>query len=125
MNDLKHLIERYIQAYNTFDIDGMMSLIHADIEFTNVAGGEVNATASGAEEFRRLAEQSSKLFASRRQTITSCATEGDRAFVGIRYEAVLAVDLPNGLKAGETLLLKGRSEFTFRDGKIVRITDRA
>jgi hypothetical protein len=35
----------------------------------------------------------------------------------------LASDLPNGMKAGETLRLNGRSEFTFCDGKIYRIKD--
>lgn len=55
--------------------------------------------------------------------ITSFETKDDQAFMGIDYEGVLASDLPNGMKAGETLRLNGRSEFTFRDGKIYRIAD--
>lgn len=43
--------------------------------------------------------------------------------IGIDYEGVLAADLPNGMKAGEILRLNGKSEFTFRDEKIYRITD--
>ena len=117
------LIERYLEAYNTFDIEGMMSVIHPDIEFKNVNGGEVNATASGADEFRKLAEQSKGLFSMRKQTITSFETKDDQAFIGIDYEGVLASDFPNGMKAGEILRLNGRSEFAFRDGKIYRITD--
>ena len=46
-----------------------------------------------------------------------------RPIIEVAYEGVLASDLPNGMKAGETLRLSGRSEFTFRDGKIYRITD--
>ena len=42
---------------NAFDIDGMMAVIHPDIEFKNVSGGEVNATTSGAGDFRLLAEK--------------------------------------------------------------------
>ena len=117
------LIERYLEAYNTFDIEGMMSVIHPDIEFKNVNGGEVNATASGADEFRKLAEQSKGLFSMRKQTITSFETKDDQAFIGIDYEGVLASDFPNGMKAGEIHRLNGRSEFAFRDGKIYRITD--
>ena len=41
----------------------------------------------------------------------------------IVYEGVLAVDLPNGMKAGEELRINGCSEFEFKDGKIYRITD--
>lgn len=117
------LIERYLASYNIFDIDGMMPVIHPDIECKNVSGGEVNATASGADEFRRPAEQSKGLFISRRQTVTKFWTNNDRAFIELDYEGVLASDLPNGMKAGESLRLTGRSEFTFRDGRIYRITD--
>ena len=117
------LIERYLEAYSTFDIEGMMSVIHPDIEFKNVTGGEVNATASGADEFRKLADQSKGMFSMRKQTITSFETKDDQAFIGIDYEGVLASDFPNGMKAGEILRLNGRSEFAFRDGKIYRITD--
>jgi hypothetical protein len=36
---------------------------------------------------------------------------------------LLASDLPNGIRAGETLRLEGRSELGFRDGRIDRIAD--
>ena len=52
-DEKRSLIERYLASYNAFDIDGMMAVIHPDIEFKNVSGGEVNATASGSDEFRQ------------------------------------------------------------------------
>lgn len=119
----RHLIERYLSAYNAFDIDGMMATLHPDIEFENVSGGEVNASASGAGEFRQMAEQATKLFSSRCQTITAFEINEKRALVDIAYEGMLAADLPNGMKAGQTLTLNGRSEFEFKAGKIVRIAD--
>ncbi|MGE0084794.1 MAG: nuclear transport factor 2 family protein [Desulfococcaceae bacterium] len=117
------LIERYLNAYNTFDMEGMLSVIHPDIEFRNISGGEINATASGKDELRRLAGQSKTLFASRRQTVTHFEANEDQASVDVDYAGVLAADLPNGMKKGETLKLTGRSEFRFRDGKICKITD--
>ena len=122
-DDKRSVIERYLDAYNAFDIDGMMSVIHPDIEFKNVSGGEVDATASDVDEFRKLAEQSKELFLSRKQTMIKFWTKDDQAFIDVAYEGVLAADLPNGMKAGETLRLNGRSEFTFHNGKIHRITD--
>lgn len=119
----RSLIDRYLAAYNSFDIDGMMATIHPDVEFKNVSAGEVNATALGAEEFRRLAEQSQGLFSSRRQTVRAFESGKDEAVIEVAYEAVLAADLPNGMKAGETLRLDGRSEFAFRDGRIHQLTD--
>jgi ketosteroid isomerase-like protein len=122
-DEKRYLVECYLAAYNAFDIDGMMAVIHPDIEFKNVSGGEVNATTSGAGDFRLLAEKSSELFRSRKQKILTFWSNADQASVAVAFEGVLASDLPNGMKAGETLRLNGRSEFTFCDGKIYRIKD--
>ena len=119
----RSLVESFITAYNELAIDDMMTLTHPDIEFRNVSGGEIDATACGKVEFRRLAEQSKGLFVSRRQIIKNYRERDDQVFIEIEFEAVLAVDLPNGLKAGETIRLEGRSEYTIRDGKIFRLTD--
>ena len=78
-DEMRSLIERYITAYNAFDVDGMLSAIHSDIDFQNISGGAITATASGIDEFRSLAEQSRSYFSSRRQTITNLAVDGQRA----------------------------------------------
>ena len=67
--DKRNLIDRYLHAYNTFDIEGMLATLHPDIEFKNVSGDEVNATASGIGEFSEIAQQSKALFSSRQQTV--------------------------------------------------------
>ena len=117
------LLERYLDAYNSFDIECMMTLIHPDIEFTNVSGGAVTASASGTSQFRALAEQAKQMFSSRSQTVKQFDLDGEGGSLAITYAGVLASDLSNGMKAGETLQLTGRSEFAFRDGKIYRLTD--
>ena len=119
----RQLIEKYILAYNSFDIDGMMSLLHSEIKFKNISDGEVNATATGKNEFRAVAEQSKTVFKSRKQTIEFCDIDEDRASVEISFKGVLATDLPNGMKSGEMINLDGRSEFSFKDGKISQIVD--
>jgi ketosteroid isomerase-like protein len=101
----------------------MMALIHDDIEFENVSGGEVDARASGVEAFRALAEQAKGLFSEREQVMTAFEATEEGASIAVEYMGVLAGDLPNGMKAGEVLRLKGRSAFVFRDGKIRRLTD--
>ncbi len=62
-------------------------------------------------------------FSWRNQTLIDFSEEGAQATIHVAYEAVLAADLPNGMHAGETLKLTGRSEFTFRDGMIIEISD--
>jgi len=119
----KEIIDGYIAAYNSFDIEALLQFVHPDVVFKNVSGGEVNATATGFHEFRELAEQSKSLFSARCQQITGFESVGDTATVYISYEGVLAADLPNGMKAGDILKLKGRSVFEFLDGMLYRITD--
>jgi ketosteroid isomerase-like protein len=124
-NEIKDSIYRYLDAYNKFDIDGMMGMLAPDICFENVSGSEVNAETSGKAEFEILARQSARLFASRKQAVKKMKVEGDKAFVEIEFEGVLAQDFPNGLKAGETLALKGTSEFGFTNGFISSIVDKS
>ncbi len=121
--EIQALIERYIAAYNAFDVEGMLALLHPDVLFRNVAGGTVTAEADGIGALRALAVQSKGLFASRRQEIANLSIEGDRASASVDFEGVLALDVPGGPKAGDTLSLSGRSEFEFRDGLFYRIID--
>jgi hypothetical protein len=95
----KEIIDCYIAAYNSFDVEAMLRFVHPDVLFKNVAGNEVNATATGINEFREMAEHSRTLFSARCQRITDFESTGDTVTVRIDYEGVLAADLPNGMKA--------------------------
>jgi ketosteroid isomerase-like protein len=117
------VIDRYLAAYNDFDVEGMLVVLHPDVAFRNLAGGEVTAEAHGRAEFRALAERTVTLFRSRRQTVREYGTEGERAWIVVDYEGVLAADLGPELRAGDTLRLTGRSTFVFRDGLIAELVD--
>ncbi|MGZ8376488.1 MAG: nuclear transport factor 2 family protein [Gemmatirosa sp.] len=117
------LIARYIAAYNAFDVPGMLAVLHPDVTFENVTGGEVTATAHGRDEFRALAEHAVTLFTSRCQTIRQYVPTDDGARVEIAYEGILATDLGPELRAGTTLRLTGRSTFEIREERIARIVD--
>ncbi|WP_314590833.1 nuclear transport factor 2 family protein [Paenibacillus terrigena] len=119
----RELIEHYIEAYNAFDVAGMVQLLHPDIVFRNFANGELNTETRGVEEFKMLAEQSSQIFSSRRQSIASYSAVVNQIEVQIDYEGILVVDLPNGLKAGDKLQLEGKSVFEMTDGKLSLIED--
>ncbi|ASA25804.1 nuclear transport factor 2 family protein [Paenibacillus donghaensis] len=121
--ETKEMIENYIKAYNSFDVEGIVKLLHKDIVFRNFSNGELNTETRGTEEFRELAEKSAKIFASRHQSINDYSAIDGKVEIQIDYEASLAVDLPNGLKIGDKLQLQGKSIFEIRDGKISLIED--
>lgn len=120
---MRELIEQYIAAYNRMDVSGMVALLHEVIVFENVSNTTGITTTRGRAKFEALARQSLRVFRSRRQTIRSLTLGERTAAAEIDYEALLAVDLPNGLKSGETLAIRGVTIFAFSDGKISRISD--
>jgi ketosteroid isomerase-like protein len=117
------LIQRYLDAYNAFDVPAMLALLAPDVTFENRVSGAVTAAAHGREEFRALAAHAATLFTSRRQTIREYHPTPDGARVEIDYEGVLTADLGPELRAGTMLRLAGRSTFELRDGCIVRLVD--
>jgi len=120
----KTVIERYLAAYNDFDIDGMLAVLAPDVRFENMADGSVNAEASGIDAFRALAEQGRQLFSAREQRLTSLDFDGDTAHAGIAWRGTFAVDVPDGPRAGTTIELQGCSEFSFDGERIVKLVDR-
>lgn len=101
----------------------MIGVLNKNIHFRNISKGEVTSETKGIQEFRTLAEQSIQVFSQRRQVIKNITFTGDKAVVDIDYEGVLSSDLPNGLKAGETLKLQGKSIFQMKDKKLILIED--
>ena len=122
-DEAKTLIEEYLNAYNSFDVEAMVELVDPEIEFRNLSGGDVDTSAIGQDEFRELAQQSVFLFSSRKQTATKFEAEGEVVSVDIDFTGTLATDIPDGMRAGDELRVTGRSEFVFRDEKIYRLTD--
>ncbi|WP_043465380.1 nuclear transport factor 2 family protein [Azovibrio restrictus] len=121
--DIRALVDHYIDAYNRKDIDDMLKGVHPQVEFKNISAGVVNASTNGVAELRALAQQSLSLFSERHQEIESFELQDHVAVATIAFRAVVAADLPNGLKKGQVLNFSGRSEFEFKNGAISKITD--
>ncbi|UPZ16441.1 nuclear transport factor 2 family protein [Flavobacterium humidisoli] len=123
MTNKEKIIQNYIEGYNQFDINKMIADFDESVIFENIQNGEVNLTLNGIKEFTAQAEKGKEFFSARKQTITSLIQDEITAIIDIDYYAVLAIDFPNGLKAGQELNMKGKSIFQFLDDKIVKLTD--
>jgi hypothetical protein len=120
---MRALIDRYIDAYNRMDVDAMLATIHREVIFENYTGGRLSVRTLGIDELRHLAESSRGLFAARHQTITGYSEVAGTAHVQIFFEGTFAIDLPNGVRAGQRMAMPGRSEFRERDGRLIYIAD--
>lgn len=123
MTNKEKIIHNYIEGYNQFDIDKMIADFDESIVFENIQDGEIDMTLNGIDEFKAQAEKSKEYFSIRKQTIQSFSNDSNAVTIEIDYYAVLAIDFPNGLKAGQELNLKGKSVFEFSDNKIAKLTD--
>lgn len=117
------LVESYVSRYNAFDVSGMLALLDDDVVFENESNGEITARSDGKAEFESLASESVKIFSVRQQVVTAIEMSERAATVSIDYTGTLAIDLPNGLRAGQILELKGQTYFEFQNGKISHIKD--
>ena len=77
----------------------------------------------GKEQIKTLAENSIKLFTSRNVDVKNWIIGDDKAAVEFIYNATIANDLPNGLKAGQQLQVRGMSVYEFQGDKIKRLMD--
>lgn len=117
------IIENYIKAYNSFDIDKMLTDMDDNVRFENISNGEINLVTNNISELRIQAEQAKQFFKEREQTITNYTFSNDSVEIQIDYKGILAIDFPNGLKAGDKIELKGRSVFKFKNDKIIELKD--
>lgn len=124
-SDQLELINRYLAAYNRFDVDGMLAVCDPFVRFENYSGGQLTAGATGLDEFRQLADHAKALFSEREQRITAIELRDGALVAGIAYRGCLASDVPDGPRAGTVLDLQGQSEFWFDGGLITKIVDRS
>jgi hypothetical protein len=122
------LIETYLEAYNGFDIEGMLAVLTDDVRFEHHANGELSVATDGKADFEKLARVGAALFASRQQFVTEMhEVPGavDTVIADINFHGEIADDIPDGPGAGTVIELEGTSEFHFAGGKIARVIDRA
>jgi len=124
MNIQKIIIQNYIEAYNSFDIEKMLENFDSAVIFENISGGVSNMRLEGIEALKEQANQAKNYFETRKQTIIAWNIIDNTVEIELLYEATLAMDFPNGFKKGDKLNLSGKSIFKFtEENKILSLTD--
>ncbi|MET0255610.1 MAG: nuclear transport factor 2 family protein [Luteibacter sp.] len=118
------LIAAYIDAYNRFDVEGMLVTLTDDVRFEHRAAGELAVATDGKADFEKLARVGAALFASREQRLVDLRDEGDTVVATIDFHGEIAEDIPEGPGAGTIIEMRGTSEFSFVDNRIAKVVDR-
>ncbi len=117
------IINRYIKSYNDRDIDGMLDCVTEDVVFENISNTGQSMRLEGRELMGQVATLSGNAFSYRRQKLVNLVLGTGKAAAEIEFEGKAAVDLPNGVKAGEAVKIRGASFFEFRGRLLSRIAD--
>jgi pimeloyl-ACP methyl ester carboxylesterase len=118
------LVREYIEAYNSFQPERMVVHMHPEVIFENKYKGATDTRLEGKAAFLEQAKKAASYFSGRKQEILEWSfEEEDSVKITIAYEAIMAVDFPNGLKKGDRLQIKGSSTFRFKDGLIGYLLD--
>lgn len=120
---MKRIIDEYIKAYNEFDVDGMIRNVHENMEFKNIANGEVNFELNGKNTFKKQIEQAFSIFKKREMKIIEQNFRDDLVENKIDFKGVLAMDISDELKKHNLIKLQSKSIFQFKNGKIISIKD--
>lgn len=119
----QQIVEDYIRRYNLKDIQGMLALFAEEMTFESVSSASGIINVQGKEKFRLLSTKTAEIFKVRRQTPKTMVLDSTSAAIESTYWCVLAMDLPDGKKAGEEIQFRGAAFFTFADGLITRMTE--
>ena len=117
------IINRYIQSYNDRDIEGMLDCVTEDVIFENISNASQSMRLEGRDQMGEMARLSGNAFSYRRQRLINLIIGEGKASAEIEFEGKAAVDLPNGVRAGETVKIRGASFFEFRGRLLSRIAD--
>lgn len=117
------IINRYIASYNERDIDGMLDCVTEDVIFENISNTGQTMRLEGRENMGEVARLSGNAFSHRRQKLSNLVIGEGTAAAEVEFEGKAAVDLPNGVKAGETIKIHGATFFEFRGRLLSRIAD--
>lgn len=119
------LIDRYVSAYNAFEVEGMLSTLASNVRFENHSGQQSGVVIDGRDAFRELAEQSAAVFSEREQRILSIDFRPSSAFAEIAFRGVLAATASSTRQDSRVIELAGSTEFSFENGLISKIVDRS
>lgn len=123
MSEVAALVRRYVERYNSNDVEGMLDCCAEDVVFETVnnPGGSIRLT--GKHEMREILEATARAFRERRHELVRIIVDGERAAAETVFSGVAAAELGQSIRLGEHISIRGATIFELRDGRLGRICD--
>ena len=123
MSDVATLVRRYVERYNSDDVDGMLECCADDVVFETISNPGGSIRLSGKDEMREVIEATTRAFRERRHEVVTILVDGQRAAAETVFSGVAAAELGQHVRQGEHVSIRGATMFELRDNKLSRICD--
>jgi steroid delta-isomerase-like uncharacterized protein len=123
MSDVATLVRRYVERYNSNDVDGMLECCADDVIFETVTNPGGSIRLSGKTEMREVIEATTRAFRERRHEVVTILVDGQRAAATPEKTVSAAAELGQHVRTGEHVSIRGATMFELRDNKLSRICD--
>jgi steroid delta-isomerase-like uncharacterized protein len=123
MSDVAALIRRYVERYNSNDVEGMLDCCADSIVFETVTNPGGSIRLSGKQEMREVLEATTRAFRERRHQVIAIIVEDERAAAETVFSGIAAADLGQDVRLGDHVSIRGATIFELQDGRLGRICD--
>lgn len=123
MSDVATLVRRYVDRYNSNDVDGMLECCADDVVFETVSNPGGSIRLNGKDEMREVIEATTRAFRERRHEVVTILVDGERAAAETVFSGVAAAELGQHVRPGEHVSIRGATMFELKGNKLSRICD--
>lgn len=123
MTEVATLVRRYVERYNSNDVEGMLDCCADDIVFETITNPGGSIRLSGKHEMREVLEATTRAFRERRHELVAIIVDGQRAAAETVFSGVAAAELGQNVRLGDHVSIRGATIFELRDGRLGRICD--
>ncbi len=123
MPDVAELVRRYVDRYNSNDVEGMLECCSDDIVFETVTNPGGSIRLSGKQEMREVLEATTRAFRERRHQLIAIIVEGERAAAETVFSGIAAAELGQDVRLGDHISIRGATIFELQGGRLGRICD--
>ncbi|MDZ4759990.1 MAG: nuclear transport factor 2 family protein [Alphaproteobacteria bacterium] len=123
MSDIADLVARYVERYNSNDVEGMLDCCNDDVVFETISNPGGSIRLNGKDEMREVLEATTRAFRERRHQLVGIIVDGHRAAAETVFSGVAAAELGQQVRSGEHVSIRGATIFEVRGGRLGRICD--
>lgn len=123
MSEVATLVRRYVERYNSNDVEGMLDCCSDDIVFETVTNPNGAIRLKGKAEMREVLNATTLAFRERRHEVIAMIVDGERAAAETVFSGVAAAELGQNVRLGDHISIRGATIFELHDGRLGRICD--